>query len=183
MREELLIFYCAPTLAGIKTGSLFSCDLGGEEQLRAFARHWNHVLSPKGIRVLPLQQTEAKALIYVFRPTQLFRDLQNGIAWRLLHERGYDCQSPARCVAQLIARIRDSREFPHEIGLFLGYPPEDVRGFIEEGAHRCKCSGYWKVYGDVAAAQKRFSLYRKCSLLYLLLWAEGKTPEHLTAPV
>ena len=61
--------------------------------------------------------------------------------------------------------IRD-RDFPHEIGLFLGYAPEDVDGFIRLGAGRAKCVGTWKVYGDLEAAKKKFALFQKCTKLY-----------------
>ena len=36
-----------------------------------------------------------------------------------------------RCIVKLIGRLQENEGFPHEIGLFLGYPPEDVLGFIE----------------------------------------------------
>ena len=57
----------------------------------------------------------------------------------LLREQGYDGLAPAGCLSRLRQRLTQEPEFPHEIGLFLGYPPEDVRGFME---HRpCKCVG------------------------------------------
>ena len=52
-------------------------------------------------------------------------------------------------------RLGQAAEFPHEIGLFLGYPPEDVQGFLEN--RLCKCVGCWKVYGDEQAAQNGFA--------------------------
>ncbi len=70
-------------------------------------------------------------------------------------------------------RMRGREDFPHEIGLFLGYPPEDVYGFIHArlGA---KCCGCWKVYGDVDAARRTFAKYRKCTKVYLRCRAEGR---------
>ncbi|MBP0060806.1 MAG: DUF3793 family protein [Eubacterium sp.] len=41
----------------------------------------------------------------------------------------------------------------------LGYPAEDVQGFIENETKECKCVGCWKVYGDVEQAQKKFEQY------------------------
>ena len=41
----------------------------------------------------------------------------------------------------------------------LGYPAEDVQGFIENETKECKCVGCWNVYGDVEQAQKKFELY------------------------
>ena len=49
--------------------------------------------------------------------------------------------------------------YPHEVGLVLGYPPEDVRGFIEHGGRDYVLSGYWKVYGDPVRAQRIFAAY------------------------
>ena len=62
----------------------------------------------------------------------------------------------------LSERIMTNREFPHEIGLFLGYPVEDVRGFIEQRGKDCKLSGYWKVYGDEQAARRLFHQFDRC---------------------
>ena len=42
--------------------------------------------------------------------------------------------------------LSGSCAFPHEIGLFLGYPFEDVMGFIENKGENYLCSGCWKVY-------------------------------------
>ena len=63
----------------------------------------------------------------------------------LLRQAGYANESCARCVAQLIRRFRESGEFPHEVGLFLSYPPEDVKGFIDHRANGFKCAGLGKV--------------------------------------
>ena len=61
------------------------------------------------------------------------------------------------------ARIAMSKDFPHEIGLFLGYPIEDVVGFIRYAGKGCKLSGLWKVYGDAEAASRLFDrLSRVC---------------------
>ena len=63
----------------------------------------------------------------------------------------------------LIRRLEESEGFPHEIGLFLGYPPEDVEGFLTDvDGTRCKLRGDWKVYHDVEGAKRRFAQFRRC---------------------
>ena len=94
-------------------------------------------------------------------------------AVRLLEESGYPCHSAGQCVACLIRRLRESEEFPHEIGLFLSYPPEDVRGFIENKACRFKCAGLWKVYGDEERAKELFRQYKRCTDRCCALWRAG----------
>lgn len=180
MSEELLIRHCSPTLAGIKTGNLFACRFPDKAEMRECVRCWNNLLTKKGLRVLPLRFRNGRALIYVYRPSRLSDDLRHGTAERILRERGYCTDTSEKCVVQLIRRLCEYEEFPHEIGLFLGYPPEDVCGFIENKAGGCKCAGCWKVYGDEDAARKTFAKYKKCSGVYAALYAKGTSVERLT---
>lgn len=180
MSEELLIRHCSPTLAGIKTGNLFACRFPGKAEMRECVRCWNNLLTKKGLRVLPLRFRNGRALIYLYRPARLSDDLRHGTAERILKERGYCTDTSEKCVVQLIRRLCEYEEFPHEIGLFLGYPPEDVCGFIENKAGGCKCAGCWKVYGDADAARKTFAKYKKCSGVYAALYAKGTSIERLT---
>ncbi len=180
MSEELLIRHCSPTLAGIKTGNLFACRFPDKAEMRECVRCWNNLLTKKGLRVLPLRFRNGRALIYLYRPARLSDDLRHGTAERILKERGYCTDTSEKCVVQLIRRLCEYEEFPHEIGLFLGYPPEDVCGFIENKAGGCKCAGCWKVYGDADAARKTFAKYKKCSGVYAALYAKGTSIERLT---
>ena len=55
MPDEMVIRHCAPTLASLKTGSLFSCPCETERELMAGIRSLNRRLCRKGLRVLPLR--------------------------------------------------------------------------------------------------------------------------------
>ncbi len=179
MSEELLILYCAPTLAGIKTGNLFSMEMRDGKELLEEIRRLNGILVPRGLRMLPIGQKGDRKLIYVYRPARLQRDLSDSKASTLLRDRGYPCGKPEQCVVHLVKNLRENTEFPHEIGLFLGYPPEDVQGFIENRAEHCKCVGCWKVYGNVEEAKQRFRQYEKCTQVYYTQWRKGYSIERL----
>lgn len=176
MSEELIIRHCAPTLANLKTGSLFVCPITDRPSFFSSLRSLNELLVPKGLRALPLRIREYSALIYLYRPSRLKKDLEDPAAIKILQDHGYSCYG--KCLPKLIERVRASEEFPHEIGLFLGYPPEDVQGFLD---HRpCKCSGCWKVYGDENKAKKTFDLYKKCERVYCQQLAQGIDIKRLT---
>lgn len=172
MTEEYLIRNCAPTLAGLKTGNMFTCPCNDKEALLSSVRQLNRRLKSKGLRLLPLRFSETKALLYLFRPAKLRRDLSHETAAELLRRHGYDPGSCEKCVVHLVKKLRREEAFPHEIGLFLGYPPEDVHGFICQGPDCCKCTGCWKVYGDAEAAQKKFAQFKHCTKVYCRCWAE-----------
>lgn len=182
MSEEMIVRNCSPTLAGMKTGSMFSCSFSSKEEMKDSVRKLNKLLGKKGLRALPLRYSAERTLIYLYRPSRLVRDLRDDTARKLLAERGYACHNTDMCLAHLMRRLSESEDFPHEIGLFLGYPPEDVCGFIENRA-ACKCVGTWKVYGDADAAQKTFAKYKKCREVYCDQLKKGRSIEQLTVTV
>lgn len=179
MSEELVIRCCAPTLASIKTANMFTCHYPDEQAMNESIRLFNRRLRSKGLHMVPLRYRDGVGLIYVYRPKRLRRDLCNEKACQLLREHGYECTHCTRCVQQLRQKLKNHQNFPHEIGLFLGYPPEDVDGFIHRKGQE-KCTGHWKVYGDADAVQKTFALYKKCTSVYLRHWHSGSPLERLT---
>ena len=183
MSDEMIVRQCAPTLAGIKTGSLFPCPYDSRQQLLADLRRMNRVLVPRGLCLLPMRLGQGRALLYLYRPQALCRDLGDDLACRLLRQAGYPCGRCGRCVARLVQRLRTEEEFPHEVGLFLSYPPEDVKGFINHRAGGFKCTGLWKVYGDEEKARSLFAKYRKCTEIYCALWQSGSRLEQLAVAV
>ena len=183
MSEEYVVRQCAPTLAGIKTGSLFPCPYQSRQALMGEIRALNRRLSPKGLILLPVRYLDGKVLLYLYRPDNLRQDLKNRLAAQVLEQAGYSCSKSEQCVVRLIRRLKENEDFPHEIGLFLSYPPEDVKGFIDNRACNFKCSGLWKVYGDEARAQAMFARFRKCTEIYCKLWQEGSSIEQLAVAV
>ena len=179
MSEETVIRCCAPTLAAIKTGSLFSCPAQSQEELTESLRMVNRCLIHKDVRAFPLRVQHGRALIYLYRPQMLERDLQNPVAEDILRDAGYPKGKAIEKVAYLIRRLRECDSFPHEIGLFLGYPAVDVKGFIEH--KECKCTGLWKVFeSDEAEAQRYFARCRRCTEGYLRRKQEGWDLSRLT---
>lgn len=180
MSEELLIKHCSPTLAGMKTGNLFPGEFRNEGELMECMRCWNRMLTKKGVRAVPLQFRDGRALIYVYRPERLRMDFRHSTSEQLLRERGYCKEKLGSCVVHLKRRLQEYEKFPHEIGLFLGYPPEDVNGFIINRGGGYKWVGNWKVYGDAEAAKKTCEKYKKCTDTYRSMFASGKTIMQLT---
>lgn len=50
-------------------------------------------------------------------------------------------------------------EFPHEIGIFLGYPLKDVVGFMGYGNYKFYKTKYWKIYGDPEVSDKLYNRF------------------------
>lgn len=180
MPEELIVEHCAPTLAGVKTGNLFNCGYSCKEQLMKQIAEINHRFRNCDLRMTVLSYPKDRALIYLYRPTWLATDLSKEDVISILKERGYPIEDMSACIDVLSQRIQSSgqRAFPHEIGCFLGYPAEDVRGFIED-RKPCKLVGTWKVYGNEEMAKHLFQIYEKCTYAYLEHFEKGMSLEKL----
>ena len=182
MPDELIIRHCSPTLAGLKTSNLIRVPFQGENAMIREVVTLNQVLSRRGLRAILLHYSQGTGLIYLFRPSALQRDLEQPQAKHLLMQAGYMPGDIYSLLVQLCRRFKDGQTFPHEIGLFLGYPPADVEAYMAHPSEGVKFSGFWKVYTDEDKAKATFASYRKCMRIYQKVYEKGRTLEQLIVP-
>lgn len=178
--EKMLVEQCAPTLARIKTGSLFTVDCGCADELYWEAEVCRRILEPRDVHVVLMRVQEGRALVYVYRGKRLEMDLSCPMRQEFLAACGYEAFDAESAVDMLRQRIEETGGFPHEIGLFLGYPLRDVEGFVANCGRNCLMCGPWKVYHDVQAAERIFAQLRKCTAIYRKMYDMGKPLERLT---
>lgn len=163
--EEALALHCAPALTGVAPANLVSLPLAQYPGLSALLEAYSVRLREAGIALTPLCQCQRRVLLLVYRPAFLACRIQERHTARYLSRLGYPVEEGLdRCLETLRQRLERNGDFPHEIGLFLGYPLADVVGFCALGGACAKLSGHWKVYGDVDYAKRcfrRFDASRK----------------------
>lgn len=167
MLEDKIIQFCAPTLARIKIGSMFGYNYISQEVFKEELCTINRTLNLKGVNVVVLHDNGRRALLYVFRPEMLKKRLMEYGVRELMHDFGYQNCNMAMSLQRLRNRILFCGSFPHEVGIFLGYPVDDVAGFINHCGNNCKACGQWKVYGDVEYAKNLFAKYKRCEKIYM----------------
>jgi len=178
MLKNALVEHCSPTLAGIKTGNMFSIKHDPTDIIKEI-RELNRMITKRGLCLIPLKKSDKSTLIYLYRPDLLKRDLNLPEAEEILKKKGYPCGKPGCCINCLVRHFMEDEQFPHEIGLFLGYPPSDVRGFMEDSRKGVKCNGCWKAYSNECNAKKLFDKYKKCREIYRKEAKKGRPLEDL----
>ena len=177
--ERTLAWHCAPALAGIKAADLISFSPAGPGE-EGLPLCYDRLLAPRGIRVRELCRMGGRQLLLVYRPGRLAGWLEEPGVRALLVRAGYPPRGGLEeLLEELAARLGEGRPFPHEVGLFLGYPPEDVEGFCRNGGRNCKLCGPWKVYGRVEEARERFRTFRRCRAALCRRVEEGRTLSQL----
>lgn len=162
--EHLMGMHGAPFLTGMRPAFLLSFRKDKFEDFDAMLDAYLPCLQCKGIDVKPLVERVDYVLLLFYRREALTRTLEQPGVQNLLRQSGYPSEGSLEDhLAELKRRLRQRLTFPHEIGLFLGYPAADVRGFIEHHGQDFRYCGYWKVYVNEAETRALFDRYTSCT--------------------
>ena len=132
--ERVLLTHCAPTLAGLKCANLVRLT-GPRAELEAATQAWKATLAPRGVHVRTARWDGDSALLYLYREGHLRREWEKPGAADFLRRHGYDPGAAVEeTVGRLLRRIARHPCFPHEIGLFLGYPWRTCRALSRTAA-------------------------------------------------
>lgn len=173
--EKSMAYHLAPAMLGIKPACLMSMEKnkdGLEENVELF----NSRAYTKGMKLTVLCECKSRKLLFLYNEKLLSDRLADNRVRTLLESFGYDSDlTLERKLERLSERISASEDFPHEIGLFLGYPVDDVTGFIQNKGRNYLLCGYWKVYSDENRARRIFSNYDKCRNYLCNKLAQGES--------
>lgn len=154
--ELQLALQCAPLITGLKISNLLTISPDAFSQVEK-------IIEGSVLSMYPLLETEEKMAILLYRKERLEKYLKMPQVQKLLQEAGYESCLLENILPVFCERYETYAErgnpFPHELGLLLGYPPEDVEGFIRHRGRNSLCTGYWKVYADKENKQKLFEKY------------------------
>ena len=161
---------CAPVLAGIKVSNLLIIE----------ERYWKELcflLRNSEMCARKLYCCRDKITLLLYRREELEQWLKTLQVEALLKELGYDGMELHRIFRKLEHRIgghgNGEMPFPHELGLLLGYPAEDVRGFMGIGYKKCLYTGYWKVYSDLQQKVDLFGCFEQAKEQMIRLLSYG----------
>ena len=158
--ENELALHASPTLIKIKVASLFNYVIKPSDDVNEIICDYINALSKYNLKLKVFCRCNKRILVYIYNHTQLENLIFDNKDF--LNEHGYqDCTSVEKYLNTLILKINNQKDFPHEIGFFLGYPLEDVKSFIEHKGKNYLHYGYWKVYHNKEEALKTFERYTK----------------------
>lgn len=159
--EKILAFHSSPAMLGIKPASLFT--VADTEEAAENIRIFNGRASVKGLKIRELCLIKNRRLLLVYNEKALERQMSNENVLKMFSKFGYDKDlSMEQRIDILAEKIGADKVFPHEIGLFLGYPVDDIQGFIDNKGENYLLCGYWKVYSDEERAKRIFKSYNNC---------------------
>lgn len=154
--KNQLALQCAPLLTGIKPSNLLTLRNHSVIEVE-------DAFCGTDIVVQTLCETGQQTVLLLYREKELKEYLNQADVKRAMRLFGYRTLHLTDIFTSLCTHYQkymtDRESFPHELGLLLGYPVEDVLGFVENRGQNYLYAGYWKVYGNVQQAKRTFARY------------------------
>ncbi|QHQ62559.1 DUF3793 family protein [Anaerocolumna sedimenticola] len=179
---------CMPTLLKIKPATLVNFQ-------KKYIENTNHffiVLNKESEQFqcsYEILYEDNRAYFIILYQTKLLRDVLNRFCENdILIRSGYlpGGDNFNKNLINLKKRFQNfkngnSVEFPHEVGIFLGYPILDVEEFIKNNGENYILCGYWKVYHKAEEAGKTFDQFRKLREDAVKLYFSGRDLKEITS--
>ncbi|RDY31479.1 DUF3793 family protein [Lachnotalea glycerini] len=170
--EIQLAIQCAPFIMGIKISNLLIVQ-------RENAEYVEEMFKNGEISYFILCETQNKTTFLLYRLNELMGYLSKREVINLLAVLGYKNHmlfEILSCIRKKYeAYMATSKKFPHELGLILGYPVEDVYGFMANQGQNFLYAGYWKVYENIKEKQRMFEKYNQAKETAIRLVSSGES--------
>ncbi|MBR6696825.1 MAG: DUF3793 family protein [Lachnospiraceae bacterium] len=171
-----LVMQCAPLISGLKFSNLLTISFDKLEDLNELLKHTD-------ICIYHLTETENRAYVLLYNESDLQAYLNNQETKGFMQTLGYMSNDVAAVLPEFKRRysnyMKTKCDFPHEMGILLGYPLEDVVGFIVNEGKNFLCTGYWKVYKNANEKQKIFRKYEMVRETMIHLISHGLRIEEI----
>ena len=165
--RHILANSCMPTLTLTKPSSLIGFQkkecISDEIFLECLQKELLHF--PVEFHIL--FENKKSYFVFIYHAGLLSRCLHENCDHPLVKELGYtgEPQKIKKDIHILKQRYQNyllgNESFPHELGIFLGYPISDVEQYILNGGENYLACGYWKVYSNLEGALTTFRLFKK----------------------
>lgn len=154
----LVAYGAAPTLLCKKPSTLLNLADNSHRLYHSWLTCGGEVCQTLGLQSYQLNKSPNTLNVLFYNEPELRSCLDSEINRSLLERMGYD-SSYSVASDLLILEKHFERQCPHEVGVFLGFPVDDVVGFIRNQGRHYLINSYWKVYSRPLDAIRTFKAY------------------------
>lgn len=156
-------YTAAPTVEGQKPSTIINLSRNQRNLYELWQRYKNYVAESLAVSFFELRQSEDSILVLIYKTEILRNCLLKKSNLRFLETYGYGKEMSLQGYLERL-KCRYSSGCPHELGVFLGYPINDVIGFIKNQGKKCLLCRYWKVYHNPSRAMCIFNSYDQAKM-------------------
>lgn len=142
------------TIVGVKPACLVS--IGSKECMKLCGTHF---AVTESVGFVIVKKAQGRKQLFIYHRECIKTVFDNPENRRFLCALGYPETGEVDQYVRVLMRKIRSAQFPHEIGIFFGYPLKDVCGFMGAEIPYRKTMG-WRMYGDTRISEKIYNQYR-----------------------
>jgi hypothetical protein len=177
---SFLVLELAEVLQGAKPANLVAIANKrrpcGRNLYQLWKEHGAALVAESGLAVRELADRGSSQLLLLYSPEALANLLSQKSVTVILGKAGYTQLQDQQSVLDELALRIAGEGFPHEIGVFLGYPLKDVVGFMGWARLSYTCQGPWKIFGNPSPSLQLARLHRECRCRMSEILAAGCNP-------
>lgn len=154
----VLLYNISPVVAGVKPASIITFNKSGRNLKLQWELYKERLLMEIKIKYFEIFSTNFSATVVFYDEMLLEEVLKDREISRFYTKLGYKNVSDIEGILYQM-KCRYVGNCPHEIGVLLGIPVDDVKDFMNNKSKKCLACGYWKVYNNVERANEVFKEY------------------------
>lgn len=159
--EKFLIYNASLVISGAKPSATITLKKSGNNIYEKWIKYGKDFLYDIGLDYMELREGKESLIILVYHKENLKEHIFKKENNEFLLNIGYEFSEELNEYIDMLKKRYNKFKCPHELGVFLGFPIEDVRDFMDCSNKECLGCGYWLVYNDIDKARSIFKKYDK----------------------
>lgn len=164
--DKYMLFLLAPVIGGLKPSSTITLKKDSKEY-----HTWNDYkeifLEKTRLKHILLREDDDAIILLIYSEKRLEDYINKEEVRKFLLKLDYNSEGSLEDILNNLVERYNKFHCPHELGVFLGIPLQDVIDFMECTTKKCLLCGYWKVFNDFDYALQIFNDYNKSKELVL----------------
>lgn len=181
--QNYLIYSASLVIAGVKPSATITLKKYNDKIYKNWIRFGREFLDEIKLKFIELRETKTSIIVLIYDEKILIKELSKSNVFEYLVRLGYSKDINIDIYVKTLKFRYEMYHCPHELGLFLGIPFEDVKDFMECTEKKCLLCGYWKVYNDANKAKFIFNKYDEVKDFTKKRFVEGTISKDLVLKI
>ena len=159
--EKFLIYNASLVISGVKPSATITIKKDNDTLYDKWIKYGISFLKKIDIQYINLRECDNALIILIYNEKKLENYVLKKENKEFLLQLGYCNEGDINDHLLKLKERYKQFNCPHELGVFLGFPLNDVKDFMNCKEKKCLTCGYWLVYNDLHEAKKTFHKYDK----------------------
>ena len=157
--EKFLLFNSSLVIANIKPSVTVNIKKNQGVIYNNWLKYGENFLEKVNLSHTILREKDSALILLIYKDELLENYIFKEKNRKFLNKIGYANIDSVEYYIKLLKIRYQIYKCPHELGIFLGIPVEDVIDFMECNEKKCLGCGYWKIYNNYDEAIEIFRKY------------------------